>query len=74
MSFKTIKTYSMTSTINFGKYKGYSVGTIVETDPHYLLWVKGHIPTIAFDSTVLSALYESNSTWDICDATEIDIY
>ena len=37
------KVYGITTTLDFGKYKGYTVGNILELDPDYLIWAMGAV-------------------------------
>lgn len=80
MSFKVKsyeeKLYGIINIIPFGKYKGYSVGNLLQKDPNYLLWADNNRIIKLTLRTRQLALENAGYILQVaeCDATEIDIY
>jgi hypothetical protein len=69
------KFYGVTTTLDFGKYKGYSVGNILEMDPAYILWASQNVETFRLTKSVRDVLFEyENNTDDIGFDPVWDIY
>lgn len=61
------KVYGVSTTLEFGKYKGYTVGSIVSIDPYYLLWAQKNIMDFKLNQCVKAIL-------EVANATEPELY
>ena len=65
------KVYGITTTLDFGKYEGYTVGNILELDPEYILWASQYVSQFKMTKSVKNVLFQSTSdigfdpVWDI---------
>jgi len=53
------KVYGITTTLDFGKYKGYTVGNILELDPDYLIWAMGAVKEFKLTYSTKQLLFEN---------------
>lgn len=48
----------LTYVIQFGKYNGYTVGTVLEINPQYLLWANDNVEGFKLTATILETARE----------------
>ena len=52
--------YHLDSSLNFGKYKGKSIATILSADPSYLVWCNENIDWFELDDNVLTEAIDAS--------------
>ena len=59
-----IPTHSHDTSLNFGKYRGQTVKSLITNDPRYLAWVHNNVESVVFPQEIVSEISANISAED----------